>query len=121
MDRLFFGLGSLSAFMAVALGAFAAHGLKARLDANMLAIFETAVRYQMYHALGLLAAGWACTRWPGWPTTASGWLFAAGTLLFSVSLYLLALTGERWLGAITPIGGIAFLAGWLCLAWGVFR
>jgi len=121
MDRLFFGLGALSAFIAVALGAFAAHGLKARLDANLLAIFETGVRYQMYHALGLLAVGWACTRWPGWQTTASGWLFIAGTLIFSGSLYLLAFTGARWLGAITPIGGLAFLGGWLCLAWGVYR
>ena len=69
----------------------------------------------------LLAVGWACTRWPGWPTTASGWLFVAGTVLFSGSLYLLAVTGVRGLGAITPIGGLAFLAGWLCLAWGVYR
>jgi|SRR5882724_1223130 len=121
MDRLFFGLGALSAFIGVALGAFAAHGLKARLAADMLALFETGVRYQMYHALGLLAVGWACTRWPGWAPTSSGWLFVAGTLLFSGSLYGLALTGERWLGAITPLGGLAFLAGWLCLAWGVYR
>ena len=121
MDRLFFGLGALSAFIGVALGAFAAHGLKVRLDPAMLATFETGVRYQMYHALGLLAVGWACTRWPGWATTSSGWLFVAGTVLFSGSLYLLALTGERWLGAVTPIGGLAFLAGWLSLAWGVYR
>src|SRR4051812_31045660 len=121
MDRLFFGLGALSAFIGVALGAFAAHGLKARLDPTMLATFETGVRYQMYHALGLLAVGWACTRWPVGTTTASGWLFVAGTLLFSGALYALALSGERWLGAITPIGGVAFLAGWLSLAWGVYR
>jgi len=121
MDRVFFALGALSAFIGVALGAFAAHGLKARLDANMLAVFETGVRYQMYHALGLLAVGWACTRWPGWATTSAGWLFVAGTVLFSGSLYLLVVTGERWIGAITPIGGLAFLAGWLSLAWGVYR
>ncbi len=121
MDRLFFGLGSLSAFIAVALGAFAAHGLKARLDPAMLATFETGVRYQMYHALGLLAVAWAFTRWPGAWVNASGWLLVAGTLLFSGSLYALALTGVRWLGAITPFGGLAFLAGWLCLAWGVYR
>src|SRR3954470_13880714 len=121
MERLFFGLGALSALIGVALGAFAAHGLKARLGADMLAIFETGVRYQMYHALGLLAVGWACTRWPGWATTASGWLFVAGTVVFSGSLYLLALSGTRWLGAITPLGGLAFLAGWLCLAWAVYR
>ena len=121
MDRLFFGLGALSAFIAVALGAFAAHGLKARLDPLMLNTFEIGVRYQMYHALGLLAVGWACTKWPGAWTNASGWLFVAGTVVFSGSLYLLALTGVRWLGAITPLGGVAFLAGWLCLAWGAYR
>src|SRR3954470_13897894 len=121
MERLFFGFGALSAFIGVALGAFAAHGLKARLDPTMLATFETGVRYQMYHALGLLAVGWACTRWPGGATAASGWLFVAGTLLFSGTLYALALSGERWLGAITPIGGVAFLAGWLSLAWSVYR
>jgi uncharacterized membrane protein YgdD (TMEM256/DUF423 family) len=117
MDRLFFIIGSLSAFVAVALGAFAAHGLKARLSPEMLATFETGARYQMYHALALLAVGWACTRWPGAAVNASGWLFVAGTLLFSGSLYALALTGTRALGAITPFGGLAFLAGWLCLAW----
>ena len=117
MERLFFFVGSVSALVAVALGAFAAHGLKARLDAQMLAIFETGVRYQMYHALGLLAVAWAQTRWPGTPAIAAGWLFIAGTLLFSGSLYLLVLSGTRWLGAVTPLGGLAFLAGWLCLAW----
>ena len=121
MDRLFFALGSLSAFLAVALGAFGAHALKARLDANMLAVFETGVRYQMVHALALLAVGWACTRWPGRVLTASGWLFVAGTLLFSGSLYALSLTGLRGLGAITPLGGVAWLAGWACLAWAAGR
>ena len=121
MDRLFFTLGAISAFIAVALGAFAAHGLKARLSPDMLATFEVGARYQMYHALALLVVGWACTRWPGGATTASGWLFVAGTLLFSGTLYALALSGERWLGAITPIGGVAFLAGWLSLAWSVYR
>src|SRR3954469_2817707 len=116
MERIFFGLGAISAFIGVALGAFAAHGLKARLDPAMLATFETGVRYQMYHALGLLGVGWACTRWPGGPTTASGWLFVAGTVVFSGSLYLLALSGARWLGAITPLGGLCFLGGWALLA-----
>ena len=115
-DRVFFVIGSLSAFLAVALGAFGAHGLKDRLAPEMLAVFETGVRYQMYHALALLAVAWACTRWPGAAVNASGWLFVAGTVLFSGSLYVLALSGVRWLGAITPLGGIAFLAGWLCLA-----
>lgn len=121
MDRLFFALGAVSGFLAVALGAFAAHGLKSRLTAELLATFETGVRYQMYHALALLAAGWALTRWPGPVTAASGWLFVAGTLLFSGSLYALSLTGEKWLGAVTPVGGLAFLAGWLCLAWGTLK
>jgi uncharacterized membrane protein YgdD (TMEM256/DUF423 family) len=121
MDRLFFTFGSLSAFLAVALGAFGAHALKARLDADLLALFETGVRYQMAHALALLAVGWACTRWPGTAVTASGWLFVAGTVFFSGSLYTLALTGVRWLGAITPIGGVAWLAAWLCLAWAAWK
>lgn len=117
MDRLFFTLGSLSAFIAVALGAFGAHALKARLPADLLAVFETSVRYQLTHALALLAVAWACTRWPGTAVNASGWLFVAGTVIFSGSLYALALTGVRWLGAVTPIGGVAWLAAWLCLAW----
>jgi len=120
LDRLFFALGGLSGFFAVGLGAFAAHALKSRLSADLLAAFETGVRYQMYHALALLAVGWACTRWPGTAVTASGWLFVAGTVLFSASLYGYALTGAKWLALVTP-GGLAFLAGWLCLAWGVWK
>jgi len=116
VERLFFALGSVSAFVAVLLGAFAAHGLKTRLSADMLATFEVGARYHMYHALALLAVSWAYARWPGSTAAASGWLFVAGTLLFSGSLYALSLTGVRWLGAITPFGGLAFLAGWLCLA-----
>lgn len=121
MDRQFLIIGALSAFVGVAAGAFGAHGLKGRLDAEALAIFETAARYEMYHAFALLAVAWAQTRWPGAAASASGWLFVVGTILFSGSLYLLSLTGTRWLGAITPFGGVAFLAGWLCLAWAAFR
>ena len=121
MDRLFFALGALAAFIGVALGAFAAHGLKSRIDPNMLATFEVGVRYHMYHALALLAVAWACTKWPGTLTNAAGWLFVAGIVVFSGSLYVLAVTGVRWLGAITPLGGLAFLAGWLCLAWGAWK
>ncbi len=121
MDRLFFAIGSLSAFLAVGLGAFGAHALKSRVDAQLLASFEVGVRYQMYHALALLAVGWACTRWRGAVVVASGWLFVAGTVLFSGSLYILSLSGLRWLGAVTPLGGFAFLAGWLCLAWAAWR
>ena len=117
MDRVFFGLGALSALIAVAAGAFGAHALRERLAPDMLAVFETGARYQMYHALGLLAVAWAVARWPGSSAGLAGWLFVAGTVLFSGSLYLLALTGTRWLGAITPLGGLAFIAGWAGLAW----
>lgn len=127
MERIFYILGSVSGGLAVALGAFGAHGLRARLAADLLATFETGVRYQMYHALALLAVGWAVTRWTrsAFPTYA-GWLFVAGTVLFSFSLYLLALGalgahGVRWLGAITPLGGVAFVAGWMCLALAAWR
>jgi uncharacterized membrane protein YgdD (TMEM256/DUF423 family) len=115
MDRTFFSIGALSAFMSVAAGAFGAHALRSRLSSEYLAIFETAARYQMYHALGLLLVAWAVVRWPGALPQWAGWLFIAGTALFSGSLYALSLTGVRWLGAITPLGGIAFLMGWLCL------
>ena len=115
MDRLFFALGALSALLAVAAGAFGAHALRARLSPDMLAVFETGARYQMYHALGLLAVAWAAGRWPGGATSTAGWLFVAGTLIFSGSLYALVLSGQRWLGAVTPLGGVAFLAGWTCL------
>ena len=121
MDRVFFALGAIAAFIGVALGAFAAHGLKSRLDANMMATFEIGVRYHMYHALALLGVAWACTRWPNVFTTSAGWLFIAGIVVFSGSLYALALTGVRSLGAITPLGGLAFLAGWICLAWGAYK
>lgn len=121
MDRAFVVLGSLSALMAVALGAFGAHGLKSRLVPDMLATFEIGVRYQMYHALALLAVAWASTRWPGGAISLAGWLFVAGTIVFSGSLYVLSLTGQRWLGAVTPLGGACFLAGWLALAWGALR
>ena len=121
MDRLFFLVGAISALIGVAAGAFGAHSLRGRLDTEMLGIFEVGVRYQMYHALALLAVAWAQTRWPGTLVSASGWLFGIGTVLFSGSLYLLSLTGSRWLGAITPLGGLAFLGGWLCLALAAWR
>ena len=115
MDRLFFSTGCALGFTGVALGAFGAHALKARLAPEMLASFEVGVRYQLIHALALLAVAWACTRWPGKRANAGGWLFIAGTLLFSGSLYALTLTGARGLGIVTPIGGVALLLGWLCL------
>jgi uncharacterized membrane protein YgdD (TMEM256/DUF423 family) len=121
VDRLFFFLGGMSAGIAVALGAFGAHALKTHLSPEMLAVYETGVRYQMFHALALLAVAWACTRWPGSVVKASGWLFVVGTVLFSGSLYALALTGVRGLGAVTPIGGVAWLIGWGCLAWAAIK
>ncbi len=122
MDRLSLILGSLFAGLAVALGAFGAHALRDRLDADLLNTFETAVRYQMYHALGLLAVGLVLARFSSSAfIPLSGWLFVAGIVLFSGSLYLLCFTGARWLGAVTPFGGVAFILGWLLLAWGVWR
>lgn len=121
MDRVFFGLGALSALLAVAAGAFGAHALRNRLVPDTLIVFETSARYHMYHALGLLAAGWAVARWPGSAATAAGWFFVAGTVIFSGSLYLLSFTGQRWLGAVTPLGGLAFILGWAALAWAALR
>ena len=121
MERRFLTLGALSGLIAVAAGAFGAHALRMRLSADLLAIFETGARYQMYHALALIASAWASTRWPGALTSAAGWCFVAGTALFSGSLYALALTGVRAWGAVTPLGGVAFLAGWLCLALAAHR
>ena len=119
--RLFFILGVTFAGIGVGLGAFAAHGLRGMLDSADLATFETGVRYQMYHAFALLAVAAASTRWESATTVAAGWLFTLGIVVFSGSLYLLVLTGPRWLGAITPIGGVAFLAGWALLAWSAIR
>jgi uncharacterized membrane protein YgdD (TMEM256/DUF423 family) len=121
MDRLFATLGAVSGLLAVAAGAFGAHALRARLSAELLAAFETGARYQLYHALALLFVAWATTRWPGPPVRAAGWLFVAGTVIFSGSLYVLALTGARGVGAATPVGGLAFLAGWASLALGIWR
>jgi uncharacterized membrane protein YgdD (TMEM256/DUF423 family) len=121
MERTFFALGAALAGIAVAAGAFGAHGLRGRLEPEMLAVFETAVRYQMYHALALLAVAWATTRWPDGGAGLAGWLFVAGIVVFSGSLYVLALSGLRWLGAVTPLGGLCFLAGWGTLAWTMWR
>jgi uncharacterized membrane protein YgdD (TMEM256/DUF423 family) len=111
----------LAGFLGVALGAFGAHALKDRLTPDMLAVFDTGVRYQMYHVFALLAAAWGWARWPSRAIAAAGWLFVAGMVVFCGSLYALAFTGVRALGAVTPLGGLAFLAGWLCLAWGARR
>lgn len=116
-----FALGALLAAVGVGLGAFGAHGLKARVSADLLVVFETGVRYHMYHALALLAVGWAATRGTSSWVGVAGWAFVAGIAIFSGSLYLMVLTGARWLGAITPIGGLAFIVGWVALAVGAFR
>ncbi len=107
--------------LGVLLGAFGAHGLRDRVAADMLVVYETGVRYHLSHALGLLAVAWAASRWPNAWTGSAGWCFVAGIALFSGSLYLMAVTGIRWLGAITPIGGAAFLVGWGLLAWGIWK
>ena len=116
MERTFILIAALAGFLGVALGAFGAHGLRARLSPEMLAVFETGVRYHLVHAVALLALAGLMNRLSGWLVTTAGWLFVAGIVLFSGSLYLLALTGVTILGAITPLGGLAFLAGWACLA-----
>jgi uncharacterized membrane protein YgdD (TMEM256/DUF423 family) len=121
MDRLFIIIGAVSGGIGVAAGAFGAHALRARLEPRLLEVFETGARYQMYHAIAMLAAAWIVTRFPGSLANASGWLFLAGTLLFSGSLYAMAFTGIRALGAITPLGGVCFIAGWGCLALAAMR
>ncbi|MEO7359415.1 MAG: DUF423 domain-containing protein [Gemmatimonadaceae bacterium] len=121
MERIFVIFGALSGAIGVGAGAFGAHALRARLEPRMLEVFETGARYQMYHAVALLLVAWAASRWPGSLTTASGWLMVAGTVFFSGSLYAMALTDIRVLGAITPIGGAFFIAGWLCLAAAAMR
>jgi len=118
MHRTFLLIGALSGVVGVALGAFGAHGLRSRLSPEMLAVFETGVRYHMYHALAIIGVASIAERWQASRLVlASGWLFLAGIVLFSGSLYLLATTGVRTLGAITPLGGVAFLLGWGFLAW----
>jgi uncharacterized membrane protein YgdD (TMEM256/DUF423 family) len=119
--RVWWVVGTLMAGLAVAAGAFGAHALKARLSPDLLQVFETGVRYQMYHALGLLAVAVACDRWPHSGFSVAGWLMLAGIVLFSGSLYALCFTGVRTLGAITPLGGLCFLAAWAVMAWKIAR
>jgi uncharacterized membrane protein YgdD (TMEM256/DUF423 family) len=114
MNRTWAGIAAINGGLAVMAGAFAAHGLKAHLSADALSVFETGARYHMYHALAIaLAAGLAARR--------AAWAFMAGIVLFSGSLYLLALTGVTLLGVITPLGGLCFIAGWGLLAWRAFK
>lgn len=115
--RMFGAAGATLALLAVALGAFGAHALQERLEPGRLEVFETAVRYQFFHALALVLVALVLSRHPGGPAQVAGWGFLAGILVFSGSLYLLVFTGvARW-GAVTPVGGVAFLAGWVALLW----
>jgi uncharacterized membrane protein YgdD (TMEM256/DUF423 family) len=116
MDKTFLLLGAVAAFLAVALGAFGAHGLRGRLSPEMLAVFQTGVQYHMSHALALVLVSGIMGRMSGWLIQTAGWCFVGGIVFFSGSLYLLAVTGVTILGAVTPIGGLLFLAGWACLA-----
>jgi uncharacterized membrane protein YgdD (TMEM256/DUF423 family) len=118
MTRLFFLIGAVAAGIGVVAGAFGAHGLEGRVTPDRLETFKTGVTYQMYHALALLFVAWAAAQWDASAVTWAGYCFTAGILVFSGSLYLLVLTDTGWLGAITPIGGVAFIAGWLLLAYG---
>jgi uncharacterized membrane protein YgdD (TMEM256/DUF423 family) len=117
--RTFGVAGAVFAFLGIAAGAFGAHGLRSRLDPAMLQVYETAVRYQIIHALALLIVWLAADRVRGREPRVVGWLFVVGIVLFSGSLYAMALTGVRAWGAVTPFGGLCFLIGWLCLAWAI--
>lgn len=120
-DRIFIFIGAILGFLGVALGAFGAHFLKSRLSPEMLAVFETGVKYHLIHALALLIIAWIAAQYPYLLIRLSGWLFFAGVLIFSASLYLLATTGVKAWGAVTPIGGLLLLAGWLSLAIGIAK
>lgn len=112
MHNKYLLFGAVSAFIGVAAGAFGAHGLESRISADLLAVYETGVRYELTHAMALLFVGLASDRWPEAHWARAGWMFVAGTVVFSGSLYVLALTGLSWLGAVTPLGGLCFLLGW---------
>ena len=120
--KTFIVIGAIAMALGVILGAFGAHGLKSRLTPDLLAVYHTGVEYHLYHALGLLLVGVLIVQFPqvaGLQT--GGWLLLAGIVIFSGSLYVLAISGIRWLGAITPIGGLAFIAGWAWIAWSLIR
>jgi uncharacterized membrane protein YgdD (TMEM256/DUF423 family) len=120
MEPTLFVIGAMLGALGVAAGAFGAHALKGRLTPEMLAVFETGVRYQLIHALALLAVAWAGRRWASPAIAVAGWLFVAGIFLFSGSLYVLTLTGVHAFGVVTPVGGVALIAGWLLLGYGAW-
>ncbi len=122
MERTFFIIASLLGGLSVALGAFGAHALRGRIEESLLANYQTGVSYLFYHALALFAVAWAVSKWPAASLPVwAGWLFVVGVVFFSGSLFVMAFTGLRWLGAITPIGGVAFIIGWLLLALTAWR
>jgi uncharacterized membrane protein YgdD (TMEM256/DUF423 family) len=121
MDRFFFAAGALLGCVGVAAGAFGAHALEARLAADRMTLFELAARYQMIHALALIAAAWAAQRWPSSLVNVSGWLLLVGVLIFCGTIYALAFGAPRILGAVTPLGGLSLIAGWLLLALAAIR
>ncbi|HJQ98511.1 MAG TPA: DUF423 domain-containing protein [Candidatus Polarisedimenticolaceae bacterium] len=121
MGPRWFVIGAIAGASGVVLGAFGAHSLKARVGPDLLEVWETAARYQILHALALLATAWASERWPGGASTAAGWLFLLGIVVFSGSLYALVLSGVRAWGAVTPVGGLCLIAGWLALALAAWR
>ena len=119
--NIWMAVAAINGLFSVAAGAFGAHALRAKLGERHLEIFETAARYHMYHALALIAAAWLLSRGGSWHATAAAWFFLAGMVVFSGSLYALAVTGIDKLGAITPIGGVSLMLGWLFLAWTAVR
>ena len=121
MSKVFLVMGSILSLIGVAAGAFGAHGLRESLSSESLHTFEIAVRYQMYHSFALIVAGWALDKYERRQFVKAGWLFLSGVALFSGSLYILVLTGAKWLGAVTPFGGLAFLTGWFFLAKGFWK
>lgn len=121
MSQVWLLIGSVYGLLGVVLGAFGAHAVRDRISADMLRVWETAVQYQFWHALALLAVGMLASRFSGAWLTAAGWAFALGVLIFSGSLYTLALSGVRVIGAITPIGGLSLIIGWVCLLAAIWR
>lgn len=116
MIKIFTMLGAILGGLAVGIGAFGAHGLRAKVEPRMLEVWQTGASYQMYHALALIAAAWLLSRAESTAAVVAGWAFVIGVLLFSGSLYAMVLTGVRALGAVTPFGGVSFIVGWIALA-----
>jgi uncharacterized membrane protein YgdD (TMEM256/DUF423 family) len=122
MHKRFLFAAAIAAFLAVALGAFAAHGLRGKIDEHLMDVFQTGVRYHFFHAMGLALIAVLAKQYPDSPTLRwAGWFMLAGIVVFSGSLYALSLSGIAWLGMVTPFGGLAFLAAWGLLAWFALR